>query len=87
MVTFTRRKKAVFVKGGMAIKWRTRIRKLKAIEACLREQAGKRQTEASRTLLNLAEDLASVEENLRTEIGCHEIHDYDVFPFGHIKVN
>lgn len=43
--------------------------------------------EASRTLLNLAEDLASVEENLRTEIGCHEIHDYDVFPFGHIKVN
>ena len=63
------------------------LRKLKAIEACLREQAGKRQMEASRTLLNLAEDLASVEENLRTEIGCQEIHDYDVFPFGHIKVN
>ena len=36
------------------------LRKLKAIEACLREQAGKRQMEASRTLLNLAEDLASV---------------------------
>ena len=63
------------------------LRKLKAIEACLREQAGKRQMEASRTLLNLAEDLASVEENLRTEIGCQEIHDYDVFPFGHIKVH
>ena len=63
------------------------LRKLKAIEACLREQAGKRQMEASRTLLNLAEDLASVEENLRIEIGCQEIHDYDVFPFGHIKVN